>query len=286
MLEMGDYAMLGKQLTTEELKKRELEVLKAFHEYCEENHLRYCLYAGTLIGAVRHKGFIPWDDDIDVAMPREDYMRLIESFPKEGVKNYKLLSPYTQQDSPITYGKFYDTKTVKCDGEVAKKYWKYGVDIDIFPWDYVSENEEEMNQFYSKQYLIFKMFLGVVGKYRKEKSAVKTVTKGVYMTVCKALAALRLLNSQKLALLMNQNAMKHEKSKRICSCMLPIAGKVRAYADTDDFSERILADFEGEKFYIPCGYDRILTHIYGDYMKLPPAEKQVTHHLSNVFEKM
>lgn len=277
--------MRGKQLTTEELKERELKILKFFHNYCEENNLTYWLSAGSLIGAVRHKGFIPWDDDIDVGMPRKDYMRLIQIFPKEGIDGLKLLTPFNQKDCPITFGKLYDTKTVKMDDEVEEKYQKYGIDIDIFPWDYAPSTMEQINYFYKKQYYRFKVFLGIVGKYRKEKKLSKTVIKTFFMTGCKLLAKINIINANKIALKMNNAADQFDNGKYWCSSMQPLGRKAKGVATKESFDELLLVDFESEKFFIPKGYDEMLTNIYGDYMKFPPKEQQVTHHLSSVYER-
>jgi phosphorylcholine metabolism protein LicD len=275
----------SRRLTIEELKERELQILIKFHEFCNKNNLKYWLTAGSLIGAVRHKGFIPWDDDIDVAMPREDYMKLIRIFPQEGLNGIKLLSPYTVSDCPITFGKLYEVDSLKLDREVKKKYWKYGLDIDIFPWDYAPSNENELNKFYRGQYLRFKLFLGIVGKIRKEKNIIKTVIKAIFMGMCKILAVLHILNANKIALSMNKKAMSFPKNNCLCSSMQPSGMKVKGYAKTSCFDELILSNFEDEKFFIPVGYDQILRSSYGNYMEFPPEEKRVTHHLSDVFLK-
>lgn len=275
--------MKYRQISTKELKEKELEILSFFHEYCAENNLSYYLAAGTLLGAVRHKGFIPWDDDIDVYMIRDDYMRLISIFPKKGINGLKLLTPFTDKHCPITYGKLYDTFSLKFDNEVEKKYQKYGVDIDIFPLDYVPDNISDMNRFYQNQYFSLKVFLGIVGKYRKEKTVIKTICKAIFMTVCKFLALVHILNANKIAIKINESAMRFGKGEYLCSSMLPRGRKARPYAKTQAFQKRLLAIFEGKEFYIPSGYEEYLTNTYGNYMQLPPIDQQVTHHLSNVY---
>lgn len=275
--------MHEKQLTVNELKKMELDTLEFFHEFCEVNNLKYWLTAGSLLGAVRHKGFIPWDDDIDVAMPREDYMKLIRIFPKEGRNGKKLLTPYTDAKSPITFGKLYDENTVKKDREVKEEYWNYGVDIDIFPWDFAPEKLQELNAFYRKQYFLFKIFLGIVGQPRKEKNKTKECLKRVYMSTCKVLSNMKLLDARKIALKMNENASKCPKSGCLCSSMQPLGLNVRGYAHTSCFDELILADFEDHRFFIPKGYDEVLSNLYGNYMEFPPESARVTHHLSDVY---
>lgn len=274
------------EIETSIVKKKELEILKAFHQFCEENNLKYFLGGGTLIGAVRHKGFIPWDDDIDIAMLRDDYMRLIEIFPANGINGCQLLSPYTDMECPITFAKLYDTSTVKKDKEVIKKYWKYGIDIDIFPWDGVPE-EKERKQFFRKQYFDFHIFLAIVGRYRKEKSLGKTIGKGMFMTLCKGLAFLRILNAQKINLKMNELAMQYKvkDSEMICDSVFPDCGGMRKMVTKDAFSQQINLEFEDGIFFGPIGYDEYLTNAYGDYMKLPPKEEQKTHHLSNIYYK-
>lgn len=274
-----------RQLTTEELRERELKILTFFHDYCKKYNLKYWLSAGSLIGAVRHQGFIPWDDDIDVAMPREDYMKLITIYPKEGIDGFQLLSPFLQEDCPITFGKLYETHTLKMDNEVEKKYQKYGVDIDIFPWDYSPDSNKRINLFYTMQYFRYKVFLGIVGKYRKEKKVSKTVIKTFFMAICKLLAKLKILNAHSIALSINKKAMKYKEGPYLFSSTMPMGRVVKGIAPKSCFENLILAEFEGNKFYIPSGYDTILKSIYGNYMELPPHDQQKTHHLSNVYEK-
>ena len=272
-----------KQLTIEELRERELEVLLKFHDFCCEHNLKYWLSAGSLLGAVRHKGFIPWDDDIDVGMPREDYMKLIELFPSEGIDGIKLLTPFNSLNSPITFGKLYDSHTLKNDCEFEEKYRKYGLDIDIFPWDYAPEDKEELNRFYKKQYLRYKVFLSVVGAYRREEKLSKTIIKAIFMSICKLLATIKIISPEKIAKKMNQKSMNYPKSNCLCSSMQPLGTKAKGYGDINHFSQLVLAPFEEYEFFIPENYDIILKNIYGDYMVLPPEEKRKTHHLSNVF---
>lgn len=122
----------------DELRENQLmqiEMLKSFHEFCKENALRYYIIGGTAIGALRHHGFIPWDDDIDLGMPRKDYNKLISTYNKKRTNDrYILESPYTKnKDYCYTYSKLYDSKTLLV--EKLKKEFVRGVFIDIFPID-------------------------------------------------------------------------------------------------------------------------------------------------------
>ena len=130
-----------KEISFEESKKLELDILLAVADFCNKNNLTYFLAYGTLIGAIRHKGFIPWDDDIDIQMPREDYNKFIETFSHE---RYKTIAPGTPL-SKHSFVKVIDTETVKI--EAHKKYKKgfLGVDIDIFPLDGTPSDENEYN---------------------------------------------------------------------------------------------------------------------------------------------
>ena len=274
-----------KQLSVEEIKNKELEILVFFHEYCEKNKMKYWLTAGSLIGAIRHKGFIPWDDDIDVGMPREDYMRLIEKYPKEGINGLKLLNTINQKDCPITFSKLYDVNTIKKDDEVEEKYQKYGVDIDIFPYDFSPRNHVKFKWVYMHQYIRFKFFLGIVGKYRKERSTMKSILKKIFMFVCKTLAYFHIISADKISIKMNKTAMKYKSGEYLYESMQPSKIFIADYAKSFSFSELILCDFENKKFYIPKGYDEVLRSSYGDYLILPPIEKRTTHHLSHYYSK-
>ena len=130
-------------LTDDELKQLELDIMKQFDAYCEKHDLRYYLYAGTLIGAVRHKGFIPWDDDIDVVMPRPDYEKLQLLLEKEPISpNIKLVNAKNYDLYPFPFLKLTDTRTSGIAKYMPKNY-RMGVWIDVFPLDGLPENKEE-----------------------------------------------------------------------------------------------------------------------------------------------
>lgn len=121
-----------RNISFEEMKKVELEILSFFADFCETHNLRYFLAYGTLIGAIRHKGFIPWDDDVDIQMPREDYDILISLFNIGNDSPYRLISPLEKQ-SCYTIVKIIDTRTIKIENGIKND--PLGIDIDIFPLD-------------------------------------------------------------------------------------------------------------------------------------------------------
>ena len=130
----------------EEMKKIELEILIDVVNFCELNNIRYFLCGGTLIGAIRHKGFIPWDDDIDIAMPRPDYERFIRIYNNEF---YKVFSWEKNNRILCTYAKVYDTRTLIIEnGDFGEEL---GVNIDIFPVDGLPKNEKEIDRTIKKK---------------------------------------------------------------------------------------------------------------------------------------
>lgn len=274
------------QLTIDECKGRELDILKKVRDFCIENNIRYYLCGGTMIGAIRHGGFIPWDDDIDIIMPRPDYRKFISLFPRGGLEYYRLLSPYNVDDCCIVFSKVYDTRTIKQDREVANKYWRYGVDIDIFPTDGVPEDAILCDKYFQQQYRDFHLFLALVRGYNFGGSFLKKILNYTYTFLIKRLGSIGLLDAHKLALRINERAEGYsiDTSKKVAITIFPHYGK-REIVDKEGFLKQIEVKFEGDMFTAPSNYDEYLTSVYGDYMKLPPVEKQVTHHLSNCYLK-
>ena len=134
-------------MSLEEHKKVQVDILVSFAKFCEENNLRYFMAYGTLLGAIRHKGFIPWDDDIDVWMPREDYNILIETFKSKN--NYQLIDPRGKM-ARHPYVKIIDINTIKIEKLVDYREGNLGVDIDVFPLDGQPDNEREFVIWHNK----------------------------------------------------------------------------------------------------------------------------------------
>ena len=268
----------GNPLSIEEHKSIQLAILKYVAEFCENNGLRYFLADGTLIGAIRHKGFIPWDDDIDIQMPRPDLNRLISIFNKQsGSNKFHLIYP----KDPIAQHymvKIVDTDTVKIEPYLNYSNGFLGVDIDVFALDGCPDDEREFVKWgleirgYNKAYTYKKksVLRGILGR-GKDIIKKRTIAKFV-----------PLLSSDdimdKIYTLVNKYP--YDKSKYIAR--IGISDHFRTLPDC---WEPEYAEFEGDWFRVPRGYDEILTKQYGDYMKLPPIEKQVTHHVNNVYWK-
>ena len=130
---------MEKLINTEELKQIQLQIMDYFHSWCKEHGIRYYITAGTLIGSLRHKGYIPWDDDIDVVMLRAEFDKLIHDFPKSETGHFRLLSIETDSTCKYTYAKLYDDRTVFIEGD-EKAIHPIGVNIDIFPLENATDN--------------------------------------------------------------------------------------------------------------------------------------------------
>lgn len=266
---MSDNA---KAISFEEHKKIQLEILLYFDKFCQENNLRYYLSDGTLIGAIRHKGFIPWDDDIDIEMPRPDWLKLKTLFVNQG--HYKLCAP-CDKDSRYHFIKIYDDRTIKIENLTKYKDNNYlGVDIDVFSVDGASEDEQEFLKMREKIHTMFGKagfaMCGATGSYKwKARYYLTRLTVwNPAKLMAKALNLCQKYDFDKSNYIARYN--RNSKGYRVPkSC----------------YEGSILKEFEGYMLPVPVGYDQVLTAAYGDYMKLPPEDKRIPHHENNIFWK-
>ena len=265
-----------KKMTVEETKSVELDILSDVADFCDSHGLRYYLAYGTLIGAVRHKGFIPWDDDIDIQMPRDDYNKMIEIFNSEKEKTHlRLISPYDPY-SFHSFVKIIDTRTVK--KEVGFKYKNaepLGIDVDVFPLDGQPDDDGVYSKWYNRKQKIYKLMQFVLMDPNISWKH-KIVCNGLRLVRSKAYYQKK---ADKL-----QKPYTFDESKFVgCTASLFNSKKNRHAKEL--YSESVLLDFEDKKFKAPIGYHEILTAMYGDYMQLPPEDQQVTHHSNSTFFK-
>ena len=268
------------QLTLDELKSTEYGILCAFADYCEMHSLRYWLGNGTLIGAVRHKGFIPWDDDIDVFMPRPDYEKFLSICMKQET-GFNLITYETVKGYNGLFAKIYDPDTVIQDNFMEMAY-ETGVNIDIFPIDGLGEKEKEALKIFNKTAWNREMLIAVLWKrfFRSKTHSILIEPIRFIMFVLS-----RFADPKKLLRKVDEENCKHPfEGSKYAGC---VCGSYREkeIMTTDTFENYIEVDFEGEKLQAIANYDAYLTKHYGDYMQLPPLEKQQTHHTYKAYRK-
>ena len=265
-----------RELSFEDAKIIELNILRHIDDFCNKNNLKYFLAYGTLIGAVRHKGFIPWDDDIDITLPREDYNWLIENFNKinDGGR-YKLVSPYSK-GAKHPYVKIIDTFTVKIEAGVNYHNDYLGVDVDVFPMDGQPESKQEFDRWFNRLMRIYKLHAYCLMETNG------SLKRKIFVPIIRMLTGGHVRLAKKVDKLHKKYTISKSNYVGVTSCLFVNRG--------DRFRKECISgckyvSFEGYEFPIPIGYDEILTNIYGDYMKLPPEEKRVTHHANKMYIK-
>lgn len=259
------------KLTSEQIKKIELDILLEFKKICESNSLRYSLCGGTLLGAVRHKGFIPWDDDIDVCMPRKDYERLIEIVGEDIFsKHYRLISS--------RFGSFYFPylKIIDINTHMKQKYFQQtefdALWIDIFPVDGLPDKESEIKKILTQMRVLRKILSLNCVNGIKSKNLLRTFSRCISVPFSKCIGVKRC------------NLWMERLAQGYSSEQAPKAGIVvwGLYGYSECLSKDVFvpneeAEFEGHIFTIMCGWHDYLSSLYGNYMELPPLEKRVTH---------
>lgn len=249
----------------------ELDILRAFAGVCERLGLRYYLVGGTLLGAVRHGGFIPWDDDIDVAMPREDYDRFARIAQAELGPDYFYQSPDTDPHYFLTYAKIRKKGTFFYEERFRDARFEQGVFIDIFPLDFCPPRGPVCH-------LLFNTL--AVMNYRGQVDSGEPYRPYKELSGKLGYAFLRLYSPRGLVRARRRLL---RLSRRLSNgkTLASYAGAYsyrREVSPWDWFRDTTEVEFEGRKYVGPKGYDGILTQSYGrNYMDIPPAEKQVWH---------
>ena len=267
------------ELTVKEIQLETLKIMKVIHSVCQKENLKYSLFYGTLLGAVRHNGFIPWDDDLDIVMPRSDYDKLAEYFKNhaEELLPFKWFSYETVPDYPYMIARVCNTE-FRMDAENEKDYGM-GTFVDIYPLDGAGNGNHSL--FYNKAWFFSSMYFTKSRiQYVVPRGVVKKIVKGVSYLLSK-LCSLELIREK---LLKYANRYSYEKSDFVASITWLVDGKKNVFKKSF-FDELELHDFEDTCFFIPKNYSSILTTRYGNYMQLPPENERVGHHFYKIFRK-
>lgn len=266
-------------LTLDEIKACELNILREFHAFCEKNGLTYFLAGGTLLGAIRHKGFIPWDDDIDVMMPRPDAMRLLER-AKDGLNDdLQLDTWYLNEKSTSTMIKIVDRRTTAVFEDTVVQPG-YGVWIDVFVADGVPDDRAQNEKDFKKTRLLMDLLTASLTKIGVERRT-PLLTKLQYLLV-PVILPIRGVGYGTYIRKIFQISMRYDYNAYDRIAVYEGRGGIREIMEKKRLFPRILVEFEGESFYTMHNYDEYLHNMYGDYMTPPPPEKQVSRHLMRV----
>lgn len=261
------------QAQMKRMQEIELDMLRAFVEVCQKLSLRYYLVGGTLLGAIRHQGFIPWDDDIDISMPRADY----EIFLREGQTHLPehlfLQSIYSEPEYHLNFAKIRDSRTTFVEYAVRKRKIHHGVFIDIFPLDAYPQDPKARKTMDRYQKL-FKYRLRAeveIPDAARHSRAAETV-----LTAMEYVSRLCYPNFRKM-LEERERIQSAAQGEDIWVNYCGTWGQ-REIMPAEWYGAGTEVTFEGMTVMGPSQWENWLTQIYGAYMQLPPLEKRVSHH--------
>lgn len=256
-----------KEINLKELRDIQLDILQNVHDFCVKHNIRYTLAYGTLLGAVRHGGYIPWDDDVDIAMSRRDYEQFMQTYKAE---NYRFCECRTDNDMHLGFGKVEDTRTYVLEKGNTKNL---GVNIDVFPIDDLCEDYDKSLSYFNSfkwNWLVRKV------KYR-EISIVKSWWKKILVAILKIFFSP--YNVHKLAEANVVKAIKNANpNARYVALLCDPNANACEIMEKEIFDSYATVFFEGRIFMAVENKNAYLKHEYGDYMQLPPKEQQIPKH--------
>lgn len=242
------------------IQEAELRILEDFSKFCDEHGLRYCLAGGTLLGAVRHKGFIPWDDDIDVMMPRPDFEKFLRLTNEVSIGKYDVLWGENYESFPIPYMKIVD-RSIQVSYKLMKQ--SQSLWIDVFPIDGLPEDEKQFERVVKKINRLKYCLWQATSNEQDIEKRLKRILKFFLFW------PLYLIGGYYFVKKITNTAKQYdfEKSKYV-GCIVAKYGK-REKIEKKYVENRTLLSFENKKFYAPIGFEVYLTNLYGDYNKIP-----------------
>ena len=254
-----------KKLDIDEIKEVELGVMDYIHNICKEKGINYSLAYGSLLGAVRHRGFIPWDDDLDIALKRDQYDKLYQAILEDNNSIYKVVSWENDSRYPYPFYRVYDSRTVYENNYIQNDI-ELGICVDVFPFDDYKDVNKEITKLDMYRRLSVYTLYGI----RNKEAGIKNIVRYLMLVVFR-LTRVKTWN------------------KKLNDCSkAPVDGEYIDYLmeskkystklDAKALDEVVECKFEDRVYNIPKDYDHILTTIYGsDYMEIPSLEKRIQH---------
>ena len=261
----------SKKMSMGEIHDSLRAMLKVIDLVCKDNNITYFLSGGTAIGAIREEGIIPWDDDIDIMLPRGDYEKLISILEKKNNGRYKV---YSLHDSSWNrpYSCFVDDDTIAKHELVD--YSHLGVTMDILPMDGLSSSPKKVYKYYKRLRLIYSFY------YSSLKVNFSPDEKLIQLKKIVSIFT-KLIGAHRICKHIDNTAKKYAyESSQYVGCSVLIHFMEREWFKKEWFKEQVYVPFEGEKFPVMNGYDNYLKSLYGNYMKRPEQESDPDHHTS------
>ena len=245
----------------------EVEILDEIVRICDKHNLNYFLVGGTLLGAVRHKGFIPWDDDIDIGMPRKDYEYFLKIAEKELNNNYKIQYWTNDKKYYLNFIKIRKLNTLFEEKKMQHIDTSKEIFIDIFPFDNINSDNVD---YYKKVSRVFNVLRPIILCKSGILSKDELPSKKIYNV-------LHFFSNKFLLKIQNKTIQKENKKDTNYIISFPGSYYEKEVVKKDIIFPLNTIAFEGKEYKCPNDIDAYLKHVYGDYMKLPPKDKRVAH---------
>lgn len=266
----------------------EKDIYQEFTRICDQHGLTYFCAYGTALGAIRHKGFIPWDDDMDMGMPREDYEKFIEIAPRELGAQYALLEPRTTKGYVMAFAKLTRSDTTFIEATDQDRTYHSGIFIDIFPFDPIYEDRQRREKLERKCWLLARLCVLTAYKSPKLPAEMSPLKKGIARFGCGALYyMLKLLGFSTVKIYQKYLKAAAQAAKDGASGLYTDLilyrlednyGQEDVCYSSETLFPTVTVPFDGISVAVPRDYDRYLTRTFGDYMQLPPEEKRHAHY--------
>ena len=249
-----------------------LDLIIEFDRVCRKHNIRYYVFYGALLGAVRHHGFIPWDDDFDVAMPRDDYERFIK-LDKEFKMPYFLQTPYSDPESFYSYAKIRNSNTTGVAEMFKYQNFNHGIWMTVFPLDYWDlEGGEERYSRIRKLATDCSTYMRISNPELDQKNQERV--NSYHSNPLRDYEEIQRLAS----------SCKDPNCKYMTTATITLGSYQKNLFNASDFADIVELDFEGIKVMAPVGYEHLLRVLYNDYMKFPPTEERGNWHSGVIFD--